>query len=103
MAVNQPNFELSNSYNFLFRIIQVLKIKSKKKKKKIRFSDLYLKSYTKHRNVESLWKYLVICSTATKRELQYCFYEHYQEFGKDARDFEDLTTGAPVGLSLRLS
>lgn len=24
MAMNQPNFELSNSYNFLFRIIQVL-------------------------------------------------------------------------------
>lgn len=37
MAVNQPNFELSNSYNFLFRIIQVLKIKVKKKNQIFRF------------------------------------------------------------------
>lgn len=73
--MNQPDFELSNSYNFLFRIIQVLKVKKKKEKEKntqnpthIRWTYLYLKSLcnTKKRGGKLMEIFHVIGPTATK-------------------------------------
>lgn len=87
MAVNQPNFELSNSYHFLFRIIQVLKIKRNT-------DEMYRFTFKNNSLQHQEERGEANGPTATKTELQSCFMNTAEREGRNFMELI-LSTGVP--------
>lgn len=79
MAMNQPNFELSNSYNLLFRVVQILKEKKKPQRLNVQ------------KNSKAYRMQLAL-------QLQSCIYVCCRKLWQDRRNTNTLT---PAGVSSR--